>query len=49
MRFPSAVIDWVHECVVGGYHFVARCGHDDGVAYVSTELSADDVFIPDMS
>ena len=49
MRFPSAVINWIHECIVGGYHSVSRCGHDDGVAYVSTGLSADDVLVPDMS
>ena len=49
MRFPSAVIDWVHECIVGCYHFVARRGHDNGVAYISAQLSADNIFVSDMS
>ena len=49
MCFPAAVIDCVLECVVGADHFVSWCGHDYGVAYISTGLSADDIIVTYMA
>ena len=49
MRFPSAVVDCVLECVVGADHFVPWCGHDHGVARLSIDLATNDVFVPDVA